>query len=91
MVSDAPDYLNPKLPKGYAPKLAAAVNAWLAVQAMPDTKGKSVKEALKKWLRENAATYGLTDDDGKANETGIDEVSKVANWEPKGGAPKTPG
>ena len=91
VVSKAPDYLNPNLPKGYAPRLAAAVNAWLAVQAMSDTKGKTVKQTLLKWLRENAATYGLTDDDGKVNETGIEEVAKVANWEPKGGAPKTPG
>lgn len=90
-VSVAPDYLNPKLPNGYAPKLAAAVNAWLAVQAMPDTKGRTIKQALVKWLRENAATYGLTDDEGKANETGIEEVAKVANWETKGGVAKTPG
>jgi hypothetical protein len=89
--SAAPDYLNPKFPNGYAPKLAAAVNAWLAVQAMPDTKGRTIKQALVKWLRENAATYGLTDDEGKVNETGIEEVAKVANWETKGGVPKTPG
>ena len=44
-----------------------------------------------KWLREHASEYGLSDEEGKPNETGIDEVSKVANWQPKGGALKTPG
>jgi hypothetical protein len=44
-----------------------------------------------KWLREHAAEFGLTDDDGKPNETGIEEAAKVANWQPTGGAPKTPG
>jgi hypothetical protein len=44
-----------------------------------------------KWLREHAAKFGMTDDDGKPNETGIEEAAKVANWQPTGGAPKTPG
>lgn len=82
----APDYLNPRNPR-YAPKLAAAVNAWLAVI---DAKGKHPKQALEKWLREHASEYGLCDDDGKPNETGIGEIAKVANWQPTGGAPKTP-
>jgi hypothetical protein len=43
-----------------------------------------------KWLRENASEFGLSDDDGKPNETGIEETAKVANWQPGGGAPKTP-
>lgn len=85
--SDAPDYLDPKHLR-YAPRLAAAVNAWLAVK---QASGKSVKDAIKKWLREHAAQYGLTNEDGNPNETGIDELAKVANWQPTGGAPKTPG
>lgn len=84
--ADTPDYLNPSDPR-YAPKLAAAVCAWLAVT---DPAGKHPKQALTKWLRENAANFGLTDDDGKPNETGIEEAAKVANWQPAGGAPKTP-
>lgn len=80
------DYLNPRHPR-YAPKLAAAVRAW---QSVTDLNGKSPKQALSKWLRENAAEFGLTDDDGVPNETGIEEASKVANWQPSGGAPKTP-
>lgn len=85
--TDTPDYLNPKHPR-YAHKLAAAVRAW---QAATDLNGKHPKDAMKKWIRERAAQFGLTDDEGKPNETGIDESAKVANWQPTGGAPKTPG
>lgn len=84
---DAPDYLDPTHAR-YAPKLAAAVRAWLAVQ---DPQGKHPKQALMKWLRENAAEFGLSDEEGKPNEQGIEECAKVANWQPGGGAPKTPG
>ena len=83
---ETPDYLNPRDTR-YAPKLAAAVQAWLAVT---DPAGKHPKQALAKWLREHAADFGLTDDEGKPNETGIEEAAKVANWQPGGGAPKTP-
>ncbi|MDS4068972.1 MAG: hypothetical protein RKO24_05075 [Candidatus Competibacter sp.] len=85
--TDAPDYLDPKNPR-YAPKLAAAVRAWRSVT---DAGGKHPKQALAKWLREHAAEFGMTDDEGKPNETGIEEAAKVANWQPGGGAPKTPG
>jgi hypothetical protein len=84
--NDAPDYLDPSHPR-YAPKLAAAVKAW---QEVSDPAGKHPKQALVKWLREHAAEFGMTDDEGKVNETGIEEVAKVANWQPGGGAPKTP-
>jgi hypothetical protein len=90
VASDKPDYLDPIHPR-YAPKLAAAVNAWLEVGNLTENSGKSVKQSLMKWLRENASFYRLSDDDGKPNETGIEECAKVANWQDKGGAPKTPG
>ena len=80
-------YLDPDNAR-YAPKLAAAINAW---QAVTDPNGKTPKQALMKWLREHAAEYGLSDDEGKPNEQGIEEVAKVANWQPGGGAAKTPG
>jgi hypothetical protein len=83
---ETPDYLDPQNPR-YAPKLAAAVRAW---QAVVDPGGKSPKGALTKWLREHAAELGFTDEEGKLNETGIEDVAKVANWQPGGGAPKTP-
>lgn len=84
--TDAPDYLDPKNSR-YAPKLAAAVRAW---QSVTDAAGKTPKQALTKWLREHASEFSMTDDEGKPNETGIEEAAKVANWQP-GGAPKTPG
>lgn len=88
--SDGPDYLNPAHDK-YAPKLAAAVGAWSAVATNPElTRGRSVKQALVIWLRQNANTYQLTKDDGNPNDLGIEEVAKVANWDMQGGAPKTP-
>lgn len=88
--TDAPDYLDPNNPR-YAPKLAAAVQAWLAAGEDVGNNGKSVKQSLMKWLREHAANYKLSDEEGKPNETGIEECAKVANWQDKGGAPKTPG
>lgn len=88
---DTPDFLDPTH-NNYAPKLAAAIGAWQAVNHDPDLiKGKTVKQALLKWLRKNAGQFGLTKDDGNPNEQGIEEVAKIANWDTKGGAPKTPG
>lgn len=84
---DAPDYLNPDHPR-YAAKLAAAVNAWLSVV---EVQGTSPKQALVRWLRENASRFGLTDSEGMPIAKGIDDIASVANWNPKGGAPKTPG
>ena len=80
------DFLDPLNPR-YAPKLAATVRAW---QAVTDAGKKSPKQALDKWLREHAVEYNLTNDDGKPIEQAIEECSKVANWNPKGGATKTP-
>jgi hypothetical protein len=85
---EGPGYLNSANEK-YAPKLAAAVSAWLAVANDPAPSPKTPKQRLEVWLRKNADKYGLTKDDGNPNETGIEEVSKVANWSP-GGPSKTP-
>lgn len=82
-----PDYLDPQNPR-YAPKLAASVNAWLSVT---DPGKKSPKQALDKWLREHATQFELSNDEGKPIEQAIEECSKVANWNAKGGATKTPG
>lgn len=87
--SQLPDYLNPAHPC-YAPKLAAAIQAWLAVVSDPKALGgKTPKAAMEKWLRLNAKTYGLTVKDGSPNNTGIEEICKVANWKQLGGAAKT--
>jgi hypothetical protein len=90
-LSSTVPYLNPQHPN-YAPKLAAAINAWEAVAGDTSSKrSKTAKQALLVWLRKNAAHYGLTNKDGNPNEQGIEEVSKIANWDQKGGAPRTPG
>lgn len=74
----------------YAPKLAASYQAWRTLSRQPNLEGKSPKQAMKKWLREHAADYGLLDSKGVLNELGITECAKVANWLEKGGVPKTP-
>jgi len=84
---EGPTYLDPTHSR-YAPKLAAAVQAWLAVV---EPKGTSPKKALEKWLREHAAEFGLTDDEGTPVAIAMEECAKVANWQPGGGASKTPG
>lgn len=75
----------------YAPKLAAAVRAWNEVTSNPEAlNGKTPKKALEIWLRKHANEYGLTNKDGGPNELGIEEICKVANWKPSGGASPTP-
>ena len=81
--------IDPNHPRD-APKLAASVHAWLATADKDAISGKSPKQALEKWLRENAPKYGLSDEDGNPNADGIEQCAKVANWKQKGGAPKTP-
>lgn len=69
------DFLDPHH-KNYSPKLAAAIESWRAISADPGlTKGKTVKQALKSWLRQNAGQFGLTKDDGNPNEQGITEIA----------------
>lgn len=84
------DYLDKKS-SFYAPKLAAAVRAWETVTTdQTRLHGKTPKQAMQKWLREHASEYGLTKDDGNPNDTGIEEICKIANWKLEGGAAKTP-
>jgi hypothetical protein len=86
-----PDYLTTDH-TNYSPKLAAAIHAWMAMSAHPELRrGKSVKQALVIWLRQHANEFGLTKEDGNPNEQGIEDVAKIANWDTKGGAPRTPG
>lgn len=75
----------------YAIKLAAAVSAWMEITGNPSLlNGKSPKKALEIWLRKHANEYGLTGRDGNPNRLGIEEICKVANWKPAGGASPTP-
>lgn len=79
---------NPQLP----PKLNAALRAWTAVTNDPSLiRGRSPKQALREWLTDHAGELGLTNRAGDPNATGIEEICKVANWRPEGGATPTPG
>lgn len=82
------EFLSPQNPR-YSPKLAAAIRAWQAMEGK-DLKGKTPKQSVIKWLRLHGADYDLTDDDGKPLDTVIEEIAKIVNWKPQGGAPKTP-
>ena len=75
----------------YAPKLAAAVKAWEAIEDdVVARSGRSPRTLLYEWLENHAEEFDLTLGNGKPNRTGIEEVARVANWKPEGGAPKTP-
>jgi len=82
----APAYLDRSHPR-YAPKLAAAVEAWEAHSESDRTPG-TAKQKLQRWLRLNASRFGLVDEDGKPTETVIEEISKISNWARTGGAPR---
>ncbi len=86
--SDLPGYLNENH-EHFSWKLKAAIDSWEAVNNVPKLK-ITPKQAITKWLRENAANYDLIKGDGSPNESGIAEIAKIAHWRTKGGALKTP-
>ncbi len=87
---EIPSYLDADN-RHYSSKLAGALEAWEAVNGDKAlTKNRSVKSALTIWLNKNAARFGLIKEDGTPNRQAIEEAAKVANWDLKGGAPKTP-
>ena len=81
------DYLDPKHPR-YAPKLAASIKVWKAMEDESLLKGKGTVSAMKSWLELRYKELGLIHK-GKINNTAIQEVAKVANWNEDGGAPTT--
>lgn len=86
---DSPkEYLDPEHER-FAPKLAAAVLAWEAAGRDSTLKG-TPKQRIEKWLRLHASEFGLTQKDGKPNESAIEAIARIANWKPEGGAPATP-
>jgi hypothetical protein len=86
-----PSFLDSRHPN-FSAKLATAIAAWQAVTDNPQlVRAKSVKAALMRWLRDSAQKLRLTNKDGSVNEQAIEDIAKVANWDPKGGAPKIPG
>jgi len=94
-----PDYLDPNHPR-YAPKLAAAVKVWLAMEDENLLRGKGTVAAMERWLETRYRELGLMHDRdnpkngtkaGDVNRSAITEAAKVANWQTGGGAPKTLG
>ncbi|RIJ23959.1 hypothetical protein D1224_06840 [Henriciella barbarensis] len=79
-------FRDPSHPR-YSAKLVAAVEAWEAFDEDSNERG-TPKQRLAKWLRLNAARFGLTNDDGKPSENVIEELAKIGNWATTGGAPK---
>jgi hypothetical protein len=89
--TQSPAYLDPNHPH-YSLKLAAAIAAWEALTADPALfKSKTPKAAALKWLTDNAKRLGLIKNDGTINDLGIEELAKIINWKPIGGAPRTRG
>lgn len=97
--TQASDYLDPNHPR-YAPKLAAAVKVWRAMDDENLLKGKGTVAAMEQWLESRYRELGLVHEKdnpkngtkaGDVNRSAISEAAKVANWQPGGGAPKTPG
>ena len=87
-----PSYLDEMHPH-YAPKLAAAIRAWEAVNADPmfGKKAKTAKQTIIDWLLSHAGEFKLLKENGGINMEAIkNQIAKVANWETDGGAPKTP-
>jgi hypothetical protein len=85
--ADCLDRNNPR----YAPKLAAAVEAWVATGSESRPYPMSPKKFLEQWLTRNYKRLELVNEDGEPNASAIEEIAKVANWDLKGGAPKTVG
>lgn len=80
--ANVPAYMNPTHEK-YAPKLAIAVKAWEHFYINGLTyPNRSPKDNIKAWLEENAESSSLSKE-------AKEEIAKIVNWQPKGGAPKS--
>lgn len=96
--TETPDYLNSSHPR-YAPKLAASVKAWQAMEDENLLRSKNPIPAMTEWLETRYKDFGLIHRQdskqhgyktGDRNDGAIKEAAKVANWQTEGGAPKTP-
>ena len=93
---NTPDYLNKDHPR-YSEKLAACINTWVALEDQSLTNGKSVKSAIDSYLIKNSIEFGLVhkhDDPkhsykkGDITKGAKDEMIRIINWNPIGGATK---
>jgi hypothetical protein len=89
---DKPDvvgYLNPNH-SNFSSKLFAAIEAWSAISKDKNSlNGQTPKKAIEKYLKNNAEKLGLLKNDGSINITAVEEICKICNWKPEGGAAKT--
>ncbi|SAK48244.1 hypothetical protein AWB79_01268 [Caballeronia hypogeia] len=99
--SQTPAYLDRNHAR-FSPKLAAAVKVWLAMEDENLRRSRGVVAAIKSWLKsrydelelfheQDSTKNGVKVKAREMNNTAIEEISKVANWRPKGGAVRTPG
>jgi hypothetical protein len=87
--SNKPDYLDNKHPS-FSLEIAAAIQAWEAIQDPELRKGKTVKAAATVWLTTNYRELDLIHN-GKCSSEAIKRIATLVNWQRSGGSPKTPG
>ena len=76
--------INPPGHDFYSKRLAAAMDAWLAISNNPGLLEKATpKEAITKWLQENKKQYSLS-------QNAIKDIATIVNWK-KGGPVIAPG
>jgi hypothetical protein len=71
----------------YSGKLHCAVAAWEAVEA--PAPNRSVKDTLFDFVKTHGVQYGMGTVDGIIPNQAAEDISKVSNWQTKGGATKT--
>jgi len=71
----------------YSPKLACAVAAWETVKT--PARNKTAKETVVEWVQSNGATFGMAEGNGIVPKQAVEDVSKVVNWNTRGGAAPT--
>lgn len=85
---DPQSFMNKEHPR-FSGKLACAVAAWKAV--LIPAKNKTPKQTVEAWVIANGVQYGLANGEGTVPQTAVDEIAKVVNWQPQGGAARTGG
>lgn len=73
----------------YSAKLACAVSAWKAVTS--PARNKTPKQSIEDWVTAHGVQFGLGNDEGIVPQNAREEIAKVANWQPQGGAARTGG
>lgn len=81
------DYMDPSHHR-YSAKLACAVAAWEALSDLPEN--RPIMKAIRDWVTSHGEKYRVGSN-GKVPENALEQIAKVVNWKPTGGAPKTGG